>query len=314
MIRGLFVRRNWFLAGKISLVSSATALRASAQAEPMALPARGFAKLLLLGGATLALIGVMNQLRAPAPSVASAQPAMSRALDDETLAAPSKPSVFAQEATMSSSELMKRWEPLILEASKKFKMPADWIRAVIRQESGGRTMIAGDVPIVSDAGAMGVMQVMPGTYTEMAAQYRLGADPYNPHDNIYAGTAYLKWLHGKYGYPAMFAAYNDGPGNIEDHLYRGRPLPKETRGYIANIAKSLGDKLAMADLTKVSLTQPDGAKVDIDARKVTAVHPTIPGLYAASVQSVVSIGKLNRGVREDVAEATKILRSHGAKI
>ena len=280
----------------------------------MPLPARGFAKLFLLGGATLALIGILHQLRQPSPGLPPPQMAASRSVDGDTIVAPAKPSVLAQEAAMSSSDLMKRWEPLILQASKKFKMPAEWIRAVMRQESGGRTMIADDVPIVSDAGAMGIMQVMPGTYTEMAAQNRLGADPYNPHDNIYAGAAYLKWLHGKYGYPAMFAAYNDGPGNIEDHLYRGRPLPKETRGYIANIARSLGDKLTMADLTKVSLTQPDGAKVDIDPHKVTAVRAAIPGLYAASVQSIVTVGKLNRGVREDVAEATKILRAHGAKI
>ena len=280
----------------------------------MPVPARGFAKLLLLGGATLAVIGAMHQLRHFSPVEPSPQPMMSRALNKDVMAAPAKPSVFAQEAAMSSSELIQRWDPLIVQASKKFKVPAEWIRAVMRQESGGRTMIAENVPIVSDAGAMGIMQVLPGTYTEMAAQYGLGADPYNPHDNIYAGTAYLKWLHGRYGYPAMFAAYNDGPGHIEDHLYRGRPLPKETRGYITNIAKSLGDKLVAADLTKVSLTQPDGAKVEIDAQKVTAVRPAIPGLYAATVQSVVTIGKLNRGVREDVAAATKVLRAHGAKI
>ena len=124
----------------------------------------------------------------------------------------------------------------------------------MRQESGGRTMLAENLPIVSAAGAMGVMQVMPGTYTEMAAQYGLGANPYNPRDNIYAGAAYLKWLHVKYGYPAMFAAYNDGPGNIEDHLHRGRALPAETRGYIAEIAKSLGDKSAIASLSQVALT------------------------------------------------------------
>jgi soluble lytic murein transglycosylase-like protein len=290
------------------------ALRARAEAESAPLPARSFAKLLLLGGATLAMIGMMHQLHQPSPVLSAPGPALNQALEKETIAAPSKPSVFAQEAEMSSSQLMKRWEPLILEASKKFRVPAEWIRAVMRQESGGRTMIADNVPIVSDAGAMGVMQVMSGTYTEMAAQYRLGADPYNARDNVFAGTAYLKWLHGKYGYPAMFAAYNDGPGNIEDHLFRGRPLPKETRGYIANIAKSLGDKLTIADLGKVSLTQPDGAKVEIDVRKVTGVHPAIPGLYATAVQSVVTLGKLNRGVREDVAEVTKILRAHGAKI
>ncbi|HXS05414.1 MAG TPA: lytic transglycosylase domain-containing protein [Rhizomicrobium sp.] len=290
------------------------ALRVRAEAATMPIPARGFARLVLMGGATLALIGTMHQLLHFSPVAPLPQPMMSRGLDKDIMIAPAKPSVFAQEATMSAAELMRRWEPLILQASKKFKVPAEWIRAVMRQESGGRTMIADNVPIVSDAGAMGIMQVLPGTYTEMAAQYGLGDDPYNTHDNIYAGTAYLKWLHGKYGYPAMFAAYNDGPGNIENHLYHGRPLPKETRGYITNIAKSLGDKLVAVDLTKVKLTQPDGDKVEIDAQKVTAVRPTIAGLYAATVQSVVTIGKLNRGVREDVAEATKVLRAHGAKI
>jgi hypothetical protein len=112
----------------------------------------------------------------------------------------------------------------------------------------------------------------------------------------------------------MFAAYNDGPGNIEDHLHRGRPLPAETRGYIVAIGKSLGDKSVGANLTKVALTQPDGAKIEIDASKVSAVHPAIPGIYAATVKSIVTIGKLNRGVREDVAQATALLRGHGARI
>lgn len=288
-------------------------LRAKALSVPAPLPARGFARLLLLGGATLALMGALHQLRAPILSPAP-QPAVSRPLKLETVSGPATPSVFAREQAMSPAQLMARWEPLVLQASKRFKVPAEWIRAVMRQESGGRTMMGENLPIVSDVGAVGIMQVMPGTYTEMAAQYGLGADPYNPHDNIYAGAAYLKWLNGKYGYPAMFAAYNDGPRNIEDHLYRGRALPKETRGYIANIAKSLGDKLVAADLTKAALTQPDGAKVEIDASKVSAVHPAIPGIYAASVQAIVTVGKLNRGVREDVAEATRILRAHGARI
>jgi len=290
------------------------ALRACAPAPPAPMPVRNFAGLLLLCGATLAGIGMLHQLRQPLPVLQAPQPAMNRSLDKTAIPAPAAPSVFDRESAMPPRQLMQRWEPLILQASRRFKVPAEWIRAVMRQESGGRTRMVGDVPIVSDAGAMGIMQVMPGTYSEMAAQYGLGADPYDPRDNIFAGTAYLRWLHGKYGYPAMFAAYNDGPGNIEDHLYRGRPLPKETRGYIANIAKSLGDRLAVTDLATVKLTQPDGEKVEIDARKVTAVRAAIPGLYAASVQSIVSIGKLNRGVREDLAEATRLLRTHGAKI
>ena len=125
---------------------------------------------------------------------------------------------------------------------------------------------------------MGVMQLMPGTYSQMAEQYRLGDDAFDPHDSIYAGAAYLNWLHHKYGYPAMFAAYNDGPGNIEDHLYHGRPLPAETRGYIASIARFLKEKTI--GLGKVALTQPDGVKVKIDPAKVTAIQAAQPGIYA----------------------------------
>jgi soluble lytic murein transglycosylase-like protein len=295
------------------LVSSAIALNMRSAAVPAPLPLRNFLRLLLLGGATLAMIAALHQLRAP--SLPASVPEMTvRRTADKAISEPVKISVFTQEQAMTPSALMARWEPAIQEASRKFKIPAQWIRAVMRQESGGRTMLPENLPIVSSTGAMGIMQLMPATYAEMAAQYGLGADPHNPRDNILAGAAYLKWLKSKYGYPAMFAAYNDGPGNIEDHLHRGRPLPAETRGYIAHIAKSLDDKTVAADLAKVALTQPDGTKVTIDAHQVSAVRPAIPGIYAASVKSVVTIGKLNRGVREDLAEATSLLRSHGAKL
>jgi hypothetical protein len=81
------------------------------------------------------------------------------------------------------------WGPYIQEASTRFDLPPQWIRAVMRQESGGHEYLNGGL-ITSSAGAMGLMQVMPETYEEMRAQNNLGADPYNPHDNIMAGTAY----------------------------------------------------------------------------------------------------------------------------
>lgn len=310
---GYFAEGYVALSDRRPLVSSAIALSTRAEAALTLLPVRNFTRLLLLGGATLAMIAALHQMRNPSLPASVPQAAMEPVASD-VIQQPEKPSVFAQEQAMSPSALMARWEPLIQETSRKFKIPAQWIRAVMRQESGGRTMLAENLPIVSSTGAMGIMQLMPATYAEMAEQYRLGADPHNPRDNIIAGAAYLKWLKSKYGYPAMFAAYNDGPGNIEDHLHRGRPLPAETRGYIAHIAKSLNDKTVAADLAKVALTQPDGTKVTFDAYQVTAIHPAIPGIYAASVKSVVTVGKLNRGVQEDVAEAMSLLRSHGAKL
>ena len=61
------------------------------------------------------------------------------------------------------------WGPYIKEASAKFDVPEKWIREVMRQESGGRLYGRNGGLITSGAGAMGLMQVMPGTYDELRA-------------------------------------------------------------------------------------------------------------------------------------------------
>lgn len=137
-----------------------------------------------------------------------------------------------------------RWQPLIAEAAATFALPEAWVGAVMASESGGRTMLGGK-PITSKAGAMGLMQVMPETYQDLRRQFGLGADPHKPRDNIQAGTAYLQQMYRRYGYPAMFAAYNAGPGRFEDFLLRRRPLPDETVAYVAGIAP--GAEIAFTD-------------------------------------------------------------------
>ncbi|MCW2239848.1 transglycosylase SLT domain-containing protein [Azospirillum canadense] len=126
----------------------------------------------------------------------------------------------------------------IAEASRRFGMPEQWIREVIRQESGGRTMLNGK-PIISHAGAMGLMQVMPVTYSEMRRKHGLGPDPYNPRDNILAGTAYLREMYDLFGSPGFLGAYNCGPGCYADYLSGNRRLPGETKRYIASIGPRL---------------------------------------------------------------------------
>lgn len=128
-----------------------------------------------------------------------------------------------------------RWGSQIAEASQRFGVPEAWVRRVMRAESGGRTRLGGR-RIVSRAGAMGLMQVMPGTWREMRAAHGLGADPHDPRDNILAGTAYLRAMYDRFGYPGLFAAYNAGPGRYADHLARGRKLPAETLAYVADVA------------------------------------------------------------------------------
>ncbi|WP_054312447.1 lytic transglycosylase domain-containing protein [Mesorhizobium sp. 1M-11] len=127
----------------------------------------------------------------------------------------------------------------IAEASRRFGIPECWIRAVLRAES------AGDVRAISSAGAIGLMQVMPDTWDALRVRYRLGRDPYDPRDNILAGTAYLREMWDRYGnVAAMLAAYNAGPGRYDEHRATGRPLPAETRAYVAALAPALGGAVA----------------------------------------------------------------------
>ncbi len=104
-------------------------------------------------------------------------------------------------------------------------------------ESGGRTTWNGR-PTVSHAGAMGLMQLMPATWTEMRRRLRLGHDPHAPRDNILAGTLYLRLMHDRFGYPGLFAAYNAGPARYAAYLEGRRSLPGETRDYLQKVAQT----------------------------------------------------------------------------
>lgn len=119
---------------------------------------------------------------------------------------------------------------LVMEASQRFAIPAIWIEAMITAES------AGDPHALSPKGAMGLMQLMPSTWAAMRDRLDLGNDPFDPRANILAGTAYLSDLHARYGSPSFLAAYNAGPARYEDHLATSRPLPTETRAYLAVLA------------------------------------------------------------------------------
>lgn len=146
------------------------------------------------------------------------------------------------------------WRELADEAAERFGLPVEWVLRVIEAESGGRTMLGGR-PITSRAGAMGLMQIMPATWASLRSQYALGSDPHDPRDNIIAGTAYLRAMYDHFGYPGLFAAYNAGPGRYGEYLSRGRPLPRETRDYVAKIA---GGHSVAAPSARVEQIAADG--------------------------------------------------------
>ena len=159
----------------------------------------------------------------------------------------------------------------IAEASQRFGIPEHWIVAVLRAES------AGDVRAVSSAGAMGLMQVMPDTWTGLRVRYGLGRDPYDPRDNIFAGTAYLREMFDRYGnVAAMLAAYNAGPGRYDEYVATGRTLPAETRAYVAALAPILGGATATEAPSSAPPPPPDWREAPLfvmrpgDARAVAA--------------------------------------------
>ncbi|WP_352485875.1 lytic transglycosylase domain-containing protein [Mesorhizobium sp. M0051] len=122
------------------------------------------------------------------------------------------------------------WSAHIREAAKRFAIPERLLRAVMHVES------VGDVHALSSKGAMGLMQIMPATWEELRIKHHLGDDPYQPHDNILAGAAYLREMLDRFGRSGFLAAYNAGPGRYQDHLATGRPLPRETVDYVRKLA------------------------------------------------------------------------------
>lgn len=181
--------------------------------------------------------------------------------------------VLAQDAPPPALSASDPHAAHIAEAAQRFGIPEPWIRAVLHVES------AGDVDAISSAGAMGLMQVMPGTWAELRLRYRLGSDPFDPRDNILAGTAYLREMLDRYGNTgAMLAAYNAGPARYDDYLADGRVLPAETRAYVAMLAPLVGGDPLPAGAVAVAARPSDWREASLFADPSTASEPA-PDLH-----------------------------------
>lgn len=177
------------------------------------------------------------------------------------------------------------WGPYIREAAQRFNVPETWIREVMRQES------AGEEQALSPAGAIGLMQLMPGTYAELMTRYNLGPDPWEPHDNIMGGAAYIREMYDQFGSPGFLAAYNAGPQRMNDYLTLGDPLPTETVNYVGAIAPRLesgllpaGEQGFYAAAAAPAIHEPTPAGCDLDAAYDPS-EPCKPVVLAAASEA-----------------------------
>ncbi len=153
-----------------------------------------------------------------------------RIIDDEVVPVPPPSGALPERrwrfAEDSEPLFGSRFDPIIIEASRKFDVDAALVSAVIKAESDY------DPRIVSRKGAQGLMQLMPATARRFGV-----TDPFDPSANVHAGARYLRLLLDRFDGNAelALAGYNAGEGNVAK--YDGVPPFRETVEYIRRIAR-----------------------------------------------------------------------------
>jgi len=212
-------------AGQTSASNSNLTTAALTQSLAMALATETLSQLALPGadGNSTTNPSTGTSLAASSNPLASLWPLLNMTTSPST-AAESAPAMdtFATPASVDDA---------IQSASSRYGVPIALIRSVMEQESGMNPTA------VSSAGAIGLMQLMPGTAAG------LGVNPWNPTENIDGGTRYLSQLLSRFqgNVQLALAAYNAGPSAVASH--GGIPPYPETRTYVHQVldrARAMG--------------------------------------------------------------------------
>ena len=158
--------------------------------------------------------------------------------DAKTYAVPNAPTLRSTRPS-AAPRIRAQYEPLVLEHARSQGVRPDLVRAVIQVESGFNPRAR------SPKGAMGLMQLMPGTAMELGVR-----NAFDPAENIRGGTAYLRQLLDRYSgdETLALAAYNAGYGAVDRH---GRKVPpfQETRDYVKKVGSFASLETAPAEPT-----------------------------------------------------------------
>lgn len=169
-------------------------------------------------------------------------------------------------AASNASPVAPAYAAPVTEAAQRFGIPELWIWRVMHAESRGNRRA------VSHAGAMGLMQIMPATWSMLTSKHRLGSDPFDVRANIHAGAAYLRAMWDRYrDVRLMLAAYNAGPGRADAYAAGRRGLPAETMAYVAAIAPEMGVAVRVSPAAAMPAPAPGWR----DARLFTARNEQI---------------------------------------